>query len=499
MRFYVVEKLSRRRSKTPEGYLLLEGVPIARTGLMIYGPDETPISVGRDGVARVKRDEDEVFRPETIASFAGKPVTNDHPEEDVNPDNWADYTIGVCLNPRRGTGMESDLLLADLLVTKPDGIAAIESGKVEISCGYEADYEDEGPGIGRQTNIIGNHVALVDEGRCGPRCAIGDRKTAAIRSEDAMSKKSILDRVRAAFKARDEAGMEAALDSFGEIAGGASEKPVGDTHVHLHMGGAGGAVEGAPAPKPAVEPGLKEPGEVVDGEPGAAIENAGEGRRMMSDEDIEKRFASLEAGHKAILDAIEALKSGGKPAADSEVPPPDKEDGKLGEEKPEGTGDSADPDDGPEIRAEAPEGTNDAAFKTADSTALEPTFREVLAMAEILAPGIKLPTFDAKARKRATVDAICALRRAALATYAATEDGAAVLESIQGAGRRTVDAKLACPQVRMIFNAAAGVQRTRNADVARGGRSLDMLAPAAQRLTVAQINEINRKHYGLDA
>ena len=64
---------------------------------------------------------------------------------------------------------------ADLAARTAAALTA--QGVTEVSLGYDADYEQTAPGVGRQTNIIGNHVALVERGRCGPRCAIGDRQT----------------------------------------------------------------------------------------------------------------------------------------------------------------------------------------------------------------------------------------------------------------------------------------------------------------------------------
>ena len=42
MRYYTTSHLSENRRRTPEGYLLCIGVPIARTGLMEYLPEELP-------------------------------------------------------------------------------------------------------------------------------------------------------------------------------------------------------------------------------------------------------------------------------------------------------------------------------------------------------------------------------------------------------------------------------------------------------------------------
>lgn len=175
MRFYTTERLGPNRSLTPEGYLLIKDVPLARTGTQVYGPGEVPVEPGPDGRILIERDPEEVFRPETVASFNLKPLVNDHPTEDVVPGNWRDLAIGVVHDPRRGEGLMDDFMVGDVLVTCPDAIEAIKANRLrEISCGYDADYTQTGPGRGKQHNIIGNHVALVEAGRCGPRCAIGD-------------------------------------------------------------------------------------------------------------------------------------------------------------------------------------------------------------------------------------------------------------------------------------------------------------------------------------
>src|SRR5271169_6848990 len=120
MKFYAPERIGLKQSLTPEGFLLCADTPIARTGQMLYGPDETPIEPGPDGFARIEREEREVFRPETVASFAGKPVVDEHPDSDVTPDNWRSLAVGVVLNPRRGLAADADVLLADLVITEKD-------------------------------------------------------------------------------------------------------------------------------------------------------------------------------------------------------------------------------------------------------------------------------------------------------------------------------------------------------------------------------------------
>lgn len=173
-RYYSTAQLSDRIGETPEGFLICIGVPITRTGDLMYNPAETPVTPGK-GATIISRTKQDIHDPATIASFEGKPVTINHPEDFVTPENWRELTVGIVQNVRPGEGEDSDKLLADLLITDFEAIAAVKSKRLrEVSCGYEAEYIEESPGRGRQENIIGNHVALVTSGRCGSECAIFD-------------------------------------------------------------------------------------------------------------------------------------------------------------------------------------------------------------------------------------------------------------------------------------------------------------------------------------
>lgn len=176
MEFYTDTVLGNTQSLTPEGFLLCRNVVLARTGSQVYFAGEVPLDADADGMVLIERDADEVFSPESIASFQGKPITNDHPIVAVTPDNWKHYSVGHVLNVHRGDGANSDVLIGDLVVTDRDAIALVRNGKRALSVGYDAEYEQISRGRGRQKNIVANHVALVDEGRCGDRCMIGDSK-----------------------------------------------------------------------------------------------------------------------------------------------------------------------------------------------------------------------------------------------------------------------------------------------------------------------------------
>lgn len=173
-RYYSVAQLSDRISETPEGFLICEGVPITRAGDLMYSPSETPVTPNGN-MTVISRTVEDIHDPATIASFEGKPVTINHPDDFVTPDNWRALAVGVVQNVRPGEGEDDDKLLADLLITDYEAISALKSKRLrEVSCGYEAEYVEIAPGKGRQENIIGNHVALVAAGRCGSECAIFD-------------------------------------------------------------------------------------------------------------------------------------------------------------------------------------------------------------------------------------------------------------------------------------------------------------------------------------
>ena len=186
------ENISRRE---PEGYLLCLNVPVARTGVQEYLPEELGLPGSgppgnEDIFVPVYRPEEEVFSPETIASFEAMPVTNDHPPDGVDISNIRALQKGHVHNVRRGTGEESDLLLADLIITDPVLIDLILDGKREISCGYTYELcEENGQYI--QRKIRGNHVAVVDAGRAGARVSIRDKKPKEPERRTKTMKKSL--------------------------------------------------------------------------------------------------------------------------------------------------------------------------------------------------------------------------------------------------------------------------------------------------------------------
>jgi hypothetical protein len=184
--FYVTEQISPRIAKTPDGFLVCSDVPIARTGTLVYNtknafdlalmPWLKDVEADERGLITVLREPDEVFSPQTIESFEGKPVILDHPLEFLlDPLIWKDFAKGNLQNVRRGQDDQDDLLLADLLIADEEAINEVETKRRRaVSCGYRGRYMVLGPGLLKLVNIIGNHVAIVRNGRAGDRCVIMD-------------------------------------------------------------------------------------------------------------------------------------------------------------------------------------------------------------------------------------------------------------------------------------------------------------------------------------
>lgn len=181
MKYFFKTRLGNTRFQLADGSVLFKDVPIGRTGEQEYDKTERPeLTPDARGKIIVRRTPEEVFSERSIASFEGMAVTIGHPRDFngdiifVAPENWRLLAHGHIQNVRRGEGDKSDLLLADVIVKSPEGLQSIDAGDDEVSCGYDADYEEISPGLAIQSAITGNHLALVPSGRAGFRCKIGD-------------------------------------------------------------------------------------------------------------------------------------------------------------------------------------------------------------------------------------------------------------------------------------------------------------------------------------
>lgn len=166
--------------KTADGYMVARA-RAARAGIYEYlGNEVDPKGehgFAADQTVRVYRPEEEVFSADSVASFLMKPVTSDHPSQPVTADNWRTYAKGVVGKALR----DGEFLAFDIVLMDKTAIADVENGKRELSNGYASNIEFTAGQTSTgehydaiQKDIRGNHVAIVDKGRAGPHCRIGD-------------------------------------------------------------------------------------------------------------------------------------------------------------------------------------------------------------------------------------------------------------------------------------------------------------------------------------
>ena len=177
MIYYYGNEISPNQIETVEGFLICKNVPIARIGEQEYLARDLALDGDPERVIKVNRYEADVFERATLASFEGKPVTDGHPPEEVEPSNFASYAKGHMQRVRR----EGDFMVADLYINDPNLINDVRNGiKREVSCGYICEYVPDGDNY-KQTKIRGNHVAVVPRGRAGHMVSIKDESTSNIK------------------------------------------------------------------------------------------------------------------------------------------------------------------------------------------------------------------------------------------------------------------------------------------------------------------------------
>lgn len=341
-------QISDHMAKTPEGYLICYAVPINRTGQQVYMARELGLEGDPDRAVNVYRLPEDVFAESALASFEGKDVTATHPPDNLTAETQAAYSKGHMENVRR----VGDNTVADLLIKDPALISDVENGIMrEISCGYVCTWVPYKDGY-KQTNIIGNHVAVVPKGRAGSTVAIKDAAAEAEKGRQIMSD-----------------FWKSVLTAFGMAAKDASPE-----ELDAMVATTAKALDAVPAEK------------AQEAEP-AKAEPAKE-EKPMNDEMIEKAPKGDDIGSKLdrILEMLEAKSRGGR----GEKPLHDEEDLDEMIEKLTGKEEKEDPEAAVTVPAEKME---DACGKSMDSAAFLRRVRP--AVAAIKDPKEKARVVDA--------------------------------------------------------------------------------------------------------
>lgn len=212
-----------------DGHLHVEMSNISKANVCPYYGREIPhyVSLGLDANRVYQLYRDPVELKAAAASFAGKPLLMHHipVTADAPATELVVGTVGTDVQ------FEGVHLRAPLSVWRQDAIDLIESGEQrELSPGYRY-TADMTPGRspdgvafdGSMRQIMGNHVALVAEGRTGPDVVVADQNLPEFSRMKFPKLMAALAAVLPSLSAEHAVALDAALDTELKAAPGLSE------------------------------------------------------------------------------------------------------------------------------------------------------------------------------------------------------------------------------------------------------------------------------------
>lgn len=169
------------RTEDLNGFIEVRGNPISKAGVFPYLGREIG-APEHDRIYRVYRPAEELMSPATVSSFKLMPLVDEHAM-------LGSEAAGLTPAERKGVHgvigedvyFDPPYLRANLKIFGESAKRLVNSGeKVELSPGYRCRYEFT-PGVfdgqqydAIQRELLGNHLALVTEGRTGPDVAVLD-------------------------------------------------------------------------------------------------------------------------------------------------------------------------------------------------------------------------------------------------------------------------------------------------------------------------------------
>jgi len=179
------------RSYCADGRLHVASSNISKGNVCPYLGREIPrwreLGLAPDQIYNLFRDPEELTR--AVSTFNNLPVLSEHVPVTVD-DHRPDLVVG---STGTDAAMNGTFLTNSLVIWERQAITGIEQDeKRQLSSAYRYRAEmtpGEFEGVaydGRMCDIIGNHVALVFEGRAGSDVIVGDEKPMAIKSRRAL-------------------------------------------------------------------------------------------------------------------------------------------------------------------------------------------------------------------------------------------------------------------------------------------------------------------------
>lgn len=179
-----------KRQMDWNGFMEVRDNPISKEGVFPYRGDEIPGAPNPEEIYWVYRPADELARQETIDSFKLMPFIDEH--EVLGRGGMPAERKGIQGTIGEQVYFDPPYLRANIKIHSSAAQSLIKAGKVELSPCYGCDWSPEvGTFEGKpyqyvQRNIMGNHLALVEEGRTGPDVAVQDHRKFTLDSAELL-------------------------------------------------------------------------------------------------------------------------------------------------------------------------------------------------------------------------------------------------------------------------------------------------------------------------
>jgi hypothetical protein len=165
---------------TRDGYFVADALVGKANNIQEYSAAELGITDRKPSdTIRVFRPEDEVFAKDALATLAHRPITIDHPSENVTAENWRKLAVG---DVGGEIARDGEFIKVPLKVMDAGAVDAIQTDHREFSLGYAAtldfvdgEYQSQ-PYDAVMRNFRYNHLAAVTAARGGPELRIVDER-----------------------------------------------------------------------------------------------------------------------------------------------------------------------------------------------------------------------------------------------------------------------------------------------------------------------------------
>ena len=185
-----ITKVSKRQ-EDEQGYWLIEDNPISKSGLFKYFGKNIHTDLDPNEVYTVSRP-DETFDDKLIERTKLIPIIDDHT---MMGDNGVPAEqVGVHGVVGEKIYFKDGVLYANLKIFSSSLMNKIKKGKIELSLGFsevKTILHDKNLGYNydaTQTELVPNHLALVDKGRMGAEISVLDEKNKRIEEMEEIDK-----------------------------------------------------------------------------------------------------------------------------------------------------------------------------------------------------------------------------------------------------------------------------------------------------------------------